>query len=200
MEANKDKTAVEKWQEYFNDKDGEMRESHKFIIESARKYEPFTHGGLNQLPYVLMPAVAICMEEYSNTQNASLKEENRKLTDDLLEETGKCMKYQHEIERLKEENNRLTDCVDKMISGENYLYVTNSLKEDLQKLKEENKRLNIELSNYAYQIDRAKRDRDKAEEENERLKAACKMAAIEIEKGTADQLTVNVLKSALSPS
>jgi cell shape-determining protein MreC len=37
-------------------------------------------------------------------------------------------------------------------------------------------------------------------EENERLKAACNMAAIEIEKGTADQLTVDALRSALSPS
>jgi len=41
------------------------------MIQSAcKQYEPFTHGGLNSLPHMYLPAIAEVMEEYSDQQNA----------------------------------------------------------------------------------------------------------------------------------
>jgi hypothetical protein len=51
------------WLKYMQVDD--VRPSHKFIIEKARQFPPGTTHGLNSLPYVLMPAVAFAMEEYS---------------------------------------------------------------------------------------------------------------------------------------
>ena len=73
-DLTKEEPDFDKWKAYQDDQTAPMRESHKFIIERAREYPPFTPHGLNQLPYALMPAVAICMETYSEQKTKPLLE------------------------------------------------------------------------------------------------------------------------------
>jgi hypothetical protein len=111
----------------------------------------FRHTG-DSFGRMKMNTIVAAMEEYSNTQNASLKEE--------LQRVYELVKKWHNQSDANEQ------CWKETVK-------------DYNDLRERYKHLH---------------------EENERLKAACNMAAIEIEKGTADQLTVDALRSALSPS
>jgi hypothetical protein len=82
----------DKWKAYQDDQTAPMRESHKFIIEKAREYPPFTPHGLNQLPYALMPAVALCMESFAE-QLTRQKDERIEELEKALDEIMYPVKY-----------------------------------------------------------------------------------------------------------